>query len=79
MDINFTPTALRQWTQLDKKVRAQISKKIHAFAASGAGNLKRLQGRPESRLRMGDWRVIFVVENNTMLIVAVGNRRDIYD
>jgi hypothetical protein len=28
---------------------------------------------------LGDWRVIFIEDNNSIIIVAVGNRREIYD
>jgi mRNA interferase RelE/StbE len=54
-------------------------KKLTRFAETGAGDIKRLQGRPESRLRMGDWRVIFTADGGNILVAAVGHRRDIYD
>jgi mRNA interferase RelE/StbE len=30
------------------------------------------------RLRVGDWRVIYRIEGNTVKIVKIGNRRDVY-
>ncbi|MFA6267130.1 MAG: type II toxin-antitoxin system RelE/ParE family toxin [Pseudolabrys sp.] len=79
MQVVFTPAALRQWVKIGPTTRASIKKKIDAFAATGTGNVKRLQGRAGFRLRAGDWRVIFYMESQTMIVVAVGNRRDIYD
>jgi mRNA interferase RelE/StbE len=49
------------------------------FATNGAGDVKRLKGREGSRLRIGDWRVIFYEENGAIVVVAVGHRREIYD
>jgi mRNA interferase RelE/StbE len=49
------------------------------FAASGKGDVKRLKGRQGSRLRVGDWRVIFYEEDGAIIVAAVGHRRDIYD
>jgi mRNA interferase RelE/StbE len=45
----------------------------------GQGDVKRLKGRDGARLRVGDWRIIFYVERNTLVVVAVGHRREIYD
>jgi mRNA interferase RelE/StbE len=59
-------------------VRADIEAKIERFAKTGAGNVKRLIGRSGARLRIGDWRVIFVETTATIEVRAVGNRRDIY-
>lgn len=41
---------------------------------------QRLQGRPEFRLRVGDYRVIyeFDVARNILYFVTLGNRRDVY-
>ena len=77
--ILFTPQAERQWSRLPAKAYDQIRKKLVHFAETGAGDLKRLKGRPETRLRVGDWRVVFYKEGANVIVVAVGNRRDIYD
>jgi mRNA interferase RelE/StbE len=44
-------------------------------------NLTKLQGRDGYRLRVGDWRVIYELEDErlVMLILNVGPRGDIYD
>jgi mRNA interferase RelE/StbE len=78
-DIAFTPTALRQWLKLSADIRKRIDGKLAAYAASGSGDVKRLKGRNGSRLRIGDWRVIFTEEKASIIVIAVGNRRDIYD
>ena len=52
--------------------------KLEAFASSGTGDIKRLKGQDGCRLRVGDWRVIFM-DGATVTVVAVGHRREIYD
>jgi len=77
--IVFTPASTRQWVKLAAHVRQRIDGRLMEFAASGKGDVKRLKGRQGSRLRVGDWRVIFYEEDGSIIIAAVGHRREIYD
>ena len=52
--------------------------RLERFAQTGAGNVRRLIGRPGARLRVGDWRAIFVETTSTVEVRAVGHRREIY-
>jgi mRNA interferase RelE/StbE len=78
-EVSFTPAAARQWLKLSADVRKRIDTKLSIYVTKGSGDVKRLKGRAGSRLWVGDWRVIFMEETNSIIIVAVGNRRDIYD
>ena len=78
MEIAFTAAATRQWLELSNDVRQRLDAKLRAFAQTGKGDVTRLKGRDESRLRVGDWRIIFYCESNTVVVVAVGHRREIY-
>jgi mRNA interferase RelE/StbE len=53
--------------------------KLQTYASTGSGDVKRLKGEAGCRLRVGDYRVIFVEDSATITVVAVGHRRDIYD
>jgi mRNA interferase RelE/StbE len=77
--IVFTPASARQWVKLAAEIRRRIDRRLTEFAISGTGDVKRLKGRAGSRLRIGDWRVIFYEESGAMVIVAVGHRREVYD
>jgi mRNA interferase RelE/StbE len=79
VQIAFTSAATRQWLGLSVDIRRRIDAKLNAFAKTGQGDVKRLKGRNGARLRVGDWRVIFYVERDTLVVAAVGHRRDIYD
>lgn len=77
--IAFTPAGARQWAKLASQVRHRIDARLTEFALTGKGNVKRLKGRQGSRLRIGDWRVIFYEESGSIIVVGVGHRREIYD
>lgn len=79
MEIAFTAAATRQWLKLSVDVRRRLDTKLSEFARTGHGDVKRLKGRPGARLRVGDWRVIFYTEGETIIVVAVGHRREIYE
>lgn len=79
MQIAFTSAATRQWLGLSTDVRRRIDVKLTVFAETGQGDVKRLKGRAGARLRVGDWRVIFYVQDGTIVVAAVGHRREIYD
>ncbi len=77
--IAFTAAAARQWVRLSADIRKRIDNKLCIYATNGSGDVKRLKGRSGCRLRVGDWRVVFIEERASITIVAVGHRRDIYD
>ncbi len=67
--------------KLDARARQQIEAKITEVGS----RLRqfphhRLKGLPEFRLRVGDYRVIyqFDLSKNTIYLVTVGHRREIY-
>jgi len=77
--IVFTPASARQWGKLAADIRRRIDGRLTEFAASGKGDVKRLKGRQGSRLRVGDWRVVFYEDSGSIVVVAVGHRREIYN
>jgi mRNA-degrading endonuclease RelE of RelBE toxin-antitoxin system len=65
---------------LDKGIARRVKQSVERFAETGAGNVKQLQGidPPEFRLRVGDYRVRFHMDDETMRILRVRNRREAY-
>jgi mRNA interferase RelE/StbE len=78
-EIAFTATATRQWVKLSADIRKRIDTKLTIYATNGSGDVKRLRGRGGCRLRVGDWRVVFIEEKTAIVIIAVGHRKEIYD
>jgi mRNA interferase RelE/StbE len=53
---------------------------LTTYVINGSGDVKRLKGHGGGcRLRVGDWRVIFIEDARSITVIAVGNRREIYD
>jgi len=77
--IVFTTTGARQWSKLSPDVRRRIDARLTEFVRTGHGDVKRLRGRAGLRLRVGDWRVIFYEDGETIVVAAVGHRREIYE
>ena len=77
--ISYTVLATRQLRHLPKDVRERVIEKLHRYAETGAGDVKALTGQPGARLRIGDYRAIFVETADTVSVRAVGHRRDIYE
>jgi mRNA interferase RelE/StbE len=78
--VEWTETALEDMAALDKGIARRVSHVVERFADTGAGNVKRLQGiaPPEYRLRVGDYRVRFRLDDQTIRILRVRNRREAY-
>lgn len=80
MDIRYSVTALRALRKCDK--RDLIRRKIEDLAAKPdaiGNNVKRLTGRPESRLRVQDWRVIFRIEDDILWVDVIAPRGSAYE
>ncbi len=79
-EIEWTEAALEDMAALDKGISRRVKQAAERFAETGAGNVKRLQGidPPEYRLRVGDYRVRFHLDDESVRILRVRNRREGY-
>ena len=80
MDVRFSKTAMKSLLRSDK--RTLIRSKIDELAnepLSQSANVKKLQGRPEYRLRIQNWRVIFRLENDILWIDDIAPRSSAYE
>jgi mRNA interferase RelE/StbE len=62
--------------------RSLVREKIEAFVLEAdpmAANVIRLQGREEYRLRVQDWRVIFRIDGDLMLVDEIAPRGSAYE
>jgi mRNA interferase RelE/StbE len=58
----------------------RILRKIEALRHDLAGNVKRLKAfMPDYRLRVGNWRVLFEVKGNSVIIHEIKHRSEAYD
>lgn len=62
--------------------RALLMEKITLLATDFealANNVTQLRGRPERRLRVQDWRIIFVLDGDVLLIRDIAPRGSVYE
>jgi mRNA-degrading endonuclease RelE of RelBE toxin-antitoxin system len=80
MEIEWTETALEDMAALDRGIARRVRQAVERFADTGAGSVKRLHGiePPEYRLRVGDYRVRFHIDDETVRVLRVRNRREAY-
>lgn len=78
----FTPQALRGLKKLPKNIQQRIIKKLDDFVSSNqplsfADHLVDYR-IGQYRFRIGDYRVIFDLEEETLVLLAIDHRKDIY-
>jgi mRNA interferase RelE/StbE len=80
-DIEWTEGALRDLERLDKPIARGILTRVAWFSKNFqsvvpeplAGQLK-----GTFKLRVGDWRAVYTLEGNTIIIQFIGHRSNIY-
>ncbi len=80
--IELRPAAVRALRKLDPQVRHRLQGAIALLAQDPRPPAARaLQGRPGFRIRVGDYRIVYTVADDVLLVVvvALGHRREVYD
>jgi mRNA interferase RelE/StbE len=79
--VKILRTAQRQLAKIDRQAQGPIIDVIRALAMDPRpSGCKKLSGRPAWRIRIGDYRVIYEIHDQELVIVVVtlGNRKDVY-
>ncbi len=76
--ILWTEAAKADICRLDKSIAMHIFYALHRFAELGEGDVKALEGRDEYRLRVGNYRVLFVATANRIEVRRVRHRSEVY-
>jgi mRNA interferase RelE/StbE len=80
--VEFTASAAREFRALDRQAQRRISTKVAELAEDPfPPGVRKLQGEEDHwRLRVGDYRIIYRVEKQRLVIVIVriGHRREVY-
>jgi mRNA interferase RelE/StbE len=70
---------VRDIDRLPSRIQAQVLTRIEEMSNDFKGDVKRLTNiTPEYRLRVGDYRVLFEVEKETIVIYRIRHRREVY-
>lgn len=77
--IEINPTAIKDLKSLDRKEALRITEKIKTLENNLSGNVKKLTNFiPEYRLRVGDYRVLFGVEGQNVIVYRIKHRKEAY-
>jgi len=78
-ELIFTKEFLRELKQLDRQTQIRIIKELRILEEKPFTG-KRLVGRLQGllSLRVGDYRIIYQVADNNIIIRTVGHRKTIY-
>ncbi len=80
--IELRPAAIKALRKIDPQDQKRIQGAISLLAADPRPpGARALQSRPGFRVRVGNYRILYTVDDGVLLIVivTVGHRRDIYD
>ena len=80
--IEFAKSAAKALKSIPRKDQKRIAKKIESLAESRPSPSKtKMKGNnPFHRVRVGDYRIIFEIQNDIflILILKIGHRREVY-
>jgi mRNA interferase RelE/StbE len=75
----FKPRVRKDLKAVPHEQMRRVLEKIEAMTDELAGDVKKLTDRtPEYRLRVGDYRVLFEIEGDTIVVYRVVHRREAY-
>lgn len=79
-DVELKPRARKDLRRIAKLDAAQIAAALDELRTDLHGDVKRLTNiTPEYRLRIGDYRALFEIEqSNRIVVYRVRHRRDVY-
>lgn len=80
--LSILPPAAKQLSKLDRVTGKRVAQAISALVENPRPpGSKKLVGIDAWRIRVGDWRVIYQIQDDRMivLVIRVCHRRDVYD
>lgn len=72
--VTYVKQAERSLRKLPKNISNRIQEKLTIIAENPYGhhnNVTKLKERPEYRLRVGDWRVIYEIHDGELIILVI--------
>ena len=64
---------------MPSRIQARVIARVEEMSNDLKGDIKRLTSfTPEYRLRVGDYRVLFEIEEKTIIIYRIRHRREAY-
>jgi mRNA interferase RelE/StbE len=79
--LRIKPSAVTELEAVPKKDRQRIVSKIERLATDARPpGAEKLSGQERYRLRQGDYRILYAVDDDdtTVVVVRIGHRREVY-
>ena len=79
--IKFKPSAERDLDSLPVEQRRRVFKAIRTLSnIPRPSGCKKLKGEDAYRIRVGEYRVIYEIHDNTLVVIVIkiGHRQDVY-
>lgn len=79
-ELVFTERAVKDLKGLENATRTRIGKKLQEFSLAPFEHAKKLSDARIGgyRFRIGDYRVVFDMDGDKIVVLRVGHRREIY-
>jgi mRNA interferase RelE/StbE len=80
-EVHIIRSVEKEMDRLPSIVHTRLSNKILSLEDNPRPRgFKKLGGREEYRLRVGDYRILYIIDDkkHTITIIAVGHRREVY-
>lgn len=78
--VYITDTAKKQLAKLDRQTAKRIDKRLHEISHDPFLYVSKLVGLEFYKLRVGDYRILMIIQQNSLLImvVEISHRRNVY-
>ena len=78
-EVEFKPRAVKDLESIPRDDRRRVVERIEMLSNALQGDVKKLTNfSPEYRLRVGNYRILFEVKNDKVVIYRVLPRKDAY-
>lgn len=78
--LSYSKTAVKEIRKLDSVTKKKLQRKIEQYIKDPIVHAKKLTNSElgEYRWRVGNYRIVFDLKRNTIIILRVGHRKEIY-
>lgn len=81
MKISILPKAVKTLSKIPDDIQTKIIRRIDDLAVDALPkSSKKLTNQPGYRIRVGDWRILYIVDKKKRLVIIarIAHRKDVY-
>jgi mRNA interferase RelE/StbE len=77
--VELKPKAVKDLKRIPKEDGKRIVDKLKILEDNLRGDVKKLTNyTPEYRMRVGDWRILFEIEDEKIVVYRIRHRKEVY-